>query len=252
MIKNITLSALFSLFFLINNVPFAKAEESELELDIDPFEKFEISSSSEQGLINISDPIECYNRAIFAFNDNVYFYSIKPIAQLYNKVLPEKARISVKNFFLNLATPTRFVNCLFQGKFKGAGTELSRFFINTTLGIAGFFDPANASYGLPRYDEDSGQTFGLYGMGQGIYIVWPFIGPSSIRDTAGLIADIFLDPLYYTNIELWENVLIEGYKMVNSTSLRIGDYEELKNSAIDPYVSLRNAYIQLRQNAVSN
>ncbi len=200
--------------------------------------------------VTIDDPWEPFNRAMFTFNDRLYFWVLKPVAEGYSAVVPEPARVSVGNFFSNLRAPIRFVNCLLQANFIGASTELFRFMLNSTIGLAGLFDPAGTEeVGLLRYDEDFGQTLGSYGVGQGIYIVWPFLGPSSSRDTVGLVGDFFSYPLTYLNPwYLWAGV--RGYQAINDTSLQIGDYEAIKEAAIDPYVSVRNGYIQYRQKKV--
>jgi phospholipid-binding lipoprotein MlaA len=195
----------------------------------------------------VADPLEKFNRGMFVFNDKLYFWVLKPAAQGYGYVVPEPARMCVKRFFLNLITPVRMVNCFLQGEFKGAGVELTRFVVNSTSGIGGLFDPSYYCWGLTRQDEDTGRTLGRYGVGHGIYIVWPFLGPSSARDTVGLVGDAFLDPLSYVNLNLWERAGIEGYQRVNAVSLKIDAYDEFKKSAVDPYVSLRNAYLQNRQ-----
>jgi phospholipid-binding lipoprotein MlaA len=146
--------------------------------------------------------------------------------------------------------PKRFVNCLLQGKLQGAGTELARFSINTTFGLGGLFNPAGKC--LEDFNEDSGQTLGNYGIGTGMYIVWPLLGPSSLRGTAGTVLDTALNPLTYVKMKFWEKLSIRGYYSVNDTSLRLGEYEDLKQSAIDPYIALRNAYFQHRQDALNN
>jgi len=211
----------------------------------DPFEKTGGNAGEAEQLV--ADPLEKFNRGMFVFNDKLYYWVLKPTAQGYSYVVPEPARMCVKRFFLNLATPIRFVNCLLQGKFNGAGSELTRFVVNSTAGIAGLFDPAYYCWELKRHEEDTGRTFGTYGVGHGIYIVLPFFGPSSARDTVGMVGDAFLDPLFYVNTNLWESAAIEAYDKVNSVSLKIDAYDEFKKSAVDPYVSLKNAYIQNRQ-----
>jgi phospholipid-binding lipoprotein MlaA len=200
--------------------------------------------------VTIADPWEPFNRAMFTFNDRLYFWVLKPVAEGYSAVVPEPARVSVGNFFSNLRTPIRFLNCLLQANFIGASTELFRFMLNSTIGLAGLFDPAGSEeVGLLRYDEDFGQSLGSYGVGQGFYIVWPFLGPSSSRDTVGLVGDFFSYPLSY--LDPWYAwTAVRGYQAVNDTSLQIGDYEAIKEAAIDPYVSVRNAYIQYRQKKV--
>ena len=194
----------------------------------------------------IADPLEPFNRAMFHFNDKLYFWVLKPVAQGYGKAVPEPARISVSNFFTNLAFPIRFVNCLLQANFAGAATELGRFTVNTLWGIGGLLDPAaSEEIALTKQDEDLGQTLGVYGVGPGFFITWPFFGPSNPRDTVGLVGDGFLSPIAYLN-PWYAGAGVKVYDRVNDTSLAIGDYESLKGAAIDPYVALRNAYVQYR------
>ena len=196
--------------------------------------------------VEIADPLEPFNRAMHQFNDKLYFWALKPVAQGYKTVVPEPARIDVKNFFSNLGFPSRFLSCLLQADFSGAATEFGRFTINTIWGIGGLLDPsANKELDLQMQDTDLGQTLGVYGVGQGFYIVWPIFGPSSPRDSIDIAGDYFLDPVsyiypWYAGLGVW------GYEKVNATSLRIGDYEALKDAAIDPYVAFRDAYIQYR------
>ena len=216
----------------------------------DPFEKTGGGAAADADQQQVADPLEKFNRGMFVFNDKLYFWALKPAAQGYSFIVPEPARMCMKRFFLNLATPMRLVNCCLQGKFKGAGIELTRFAVNTTAGLAGLFDPAYYCWRITRQNEDTGRTFGRYGIGHGIYLVWPFLGPSSIRDTVGLVGDTLLDPLFYADLHLWQSAGIEVYQSVNTVSLKINEYDEFKKSALDPYVSLRNAYIQNRQHGL--
>ncbi len=197
----------------------------------------------------IADPLEPVNRAIFVFNDKAYYWVMKPIAKGYRAVVPQLARVSVRHFFSNLGTPIRFANNFLQGRLKGAGTELLRFVINSTIGMAGLFDPAATNFHIARRDEDLGQTLGHYGLGQGFYIVWPLIGPSSARDTVGLAGDAFLDPINYMS-DPWVVLGVKAFKTENEISLTIGDYEDLTESAIDPYAAVRDAYVQNRAKKV--
>ncbi|MDA8127023.1 MAG: VacJ family lipoprotein [Deltaproteobacteria bacterium] len=199
----------------------------------------------------IADPLEPFNRAMYQFNDKLYFWLLKPVAQGYGKAVPETARIGVGNFFTNLAFPIRFVNCLLQGNFTGAAEELGRFSINTLWGVGGFLDPAaSPEIQLFKQEEDFGQTLGSYGLGQGFFINWPFFGPSSPRDTVGLVGDAFLSPTTYLS-PWYVGAGTKGFDRVNDTSLTIGNYEALKEAAIDPYVALRDAYVQYRLKKVN-
>jgi phospholipid-binding lipoprotein MlaA len=206
--------------------------------------------TEEEKPVQIADPLAPWNKAMYHFNDKLYFWVLKPVAQGYSAVTPEDMRISFSNFFYNLTTPIRFVSSLLQLKVKDAGNELIRLVYNSTAGIGGLADVAKTDLGITRKDEDLGQTFGAYGIGNGFYIVWPFIGPSSLRDSVGTFGDWFLDPVTYVNPFFFDSLAIRTFDRVDTVSLRIGDYEDLKKSAIDPYVSLRNAYIQYRQKKV--
>ncbi|OPY14122.1 MAG: putative phospholipid-binding lipoprotein MlaA precursor [Syntrophus sp. PtaB.Bin001] len=198
----------------------------------------------------ISDPIEPFNRAMYHFNDKLYFWLLKPVSQAYGKVVPERARSSVQNFFSNLAFPIRFLSCLFQADFRGAAKEAGRFTVNTLWGMGGFLDPsAKEELDIPKQNVDLGQTLGVYGVGHGFYIVWPIFGPSSLRDTVDIAGEFVLYPVSYLS-PWYASVAVRSYEKINDTSLRIGDYEALKGAAIDPYLSIRDAFVQYRKNKV--
>ena len=197
----------------------------------------------------VKDPIRKYNRAIFGFNDKLYFYVMKPAYKGYNKAVPEKARLSVRKFFSNIRMPVRFFNCLFQGKFKGAGTELARLVINTTIGLGGLFDPAKSQFNLEKQDEDFGQTLGKHGMGSNYFIEWPFLGPSNARDTIGFVGDVALDPLTLLTffVSPFASIGAKSYDTFNEVSIDRGEaYENIVEPAIDPYIALQDAYTQNR------
>ncbi|MGD0819965.1 MAG: VacJ family lipoprotein [Desulfomonilia bacterium] len=204
-------------------------------------------SGEEEPSITISDPIEPFNRAMYQFNDKFYFWALKPASQGYGKIVPEFARVSVQNFFYNLRFPIRFVSCLLQADLTSSAKELGRFTINTIWGIGGLLDLASdKKLNLPKKDVDLGQTLGVYGVGHGFYIVWPIAGPSSARDSVDFVGEYYLYPVSY--IQPWYTSLgVSGYEVVNDTSLSIGDYESLKEAAIDPYEAIRDAYVQHRQ-----
>lgn len=219
----------------------ATADEYKDEDDIDyTDDKFK------EEKVEIADPLEPVNRTMHQFNDKLYFWALKPVAQGYKAVVPEPARVSVKNFFSNLGFPARFLSCLLQADFSGAGTEAGRFTINTVWGMGGLLDPSSGKeLNLKKQDTDLGQTLGVWGLGQGFYIVWPVLGSSSLRDTTSIAGDYYLYPVSY--IYPWYAWLgVRAYEEINDTSLRIGDYEALQNAAIDPYVAFRDAYAQYR------
>jgi len=201
-------------------------------------------------MIEVEDPLEPLNRTMYYVNDTLYFSVLKPFTQLYKNITPEPARIGIRNFFHNLTMPIRFVNCHLQGKSKVADTELNRFLINTTAGILGFGDPAKDRHGLePPEDEDLGQTLATYGLDNGFYIVWPLLGPSTVRDSIGTVGGLFLNPVFY--VEPTEvAVSISAVKFTNESSFHIGEYETFKAASLDPYVAMREVYIQYRNNQI--
>jgi len=198
----------------------------------------------------IADPLEPWNRAIYYFNDKVYFWALKPAAQGYKYVLPEGIRGLVSSFYQNVRAPIRIVNNLLQGELGYAGIELAKLLINSTVGVGGLRDCATECFNIKGRDTDFGQTLGKYGMGHGFYLVWPFLGASSARDSVGWGVDWSLKPTTYLGGSEWinpENAGLYVHEAVNTTSFRIGDYEALKEAAIDPYLAIRDAYIQYRE-----
>ncbi|MDT8302176.1 MAG: VacJ family lipoprotein [Sedimentisphaerales bacterium] len=196
--------------------------------------------------VGVADPLEGFNRLMFGLNDTLYFWIFKPVAQTYTGVVPEPARIGVRNFFQNIGTPVRYVNCLLQGKGPAAGNELHRFWVNTTEGILGFGDPARDKYELQPTWEDLGQTLAVHGMDSGFYIVWPVFGPSTVRDSLGMVGDMFLNPVRY--VQPWEaSYIISGVRVVNNGSFHIEEYEDFKSAFLEPYIAMRESYIQYRE-----
>ena len=209
-------------------------------------EELDFLEEGGEEVVTISDPLEPFNRAVFHFNDKLYFWLLKPAARGYNYVFPEELRIRVRNFFINLLFPVRFVNSILQGNIGGAAVELSRFVVNSTLGIGGLFDPSSRGLNLPMQDEDLGQTLGVYGLGHGIFLNVPVLGPYTARSLVGWAGDSFLDPVTWYVQPMLLSWGVKGYKKFNEVSLTLGDYEALKEAAIDPYVAIRNAYVQYR------
>ncbi len=228
-----------------------KAEQTLSSPDVeDSIEDDFFDEEFEAHQVQVADPLSFWNKGMFHFNDKLYFWGLKPLARGYMAITPDYFRRGVKNFFYNLTMPIRFVNCLLQGKGNAAASEFTRFIVNTTVGFLGFGNPADQNPDLVvSTGEDLGQTFGKYGIGNGFYIVWPILGPSTLRDSVGLVGDFFLNPLSYVEYsETW--VVVKSFDLVNQTSFHIGEYEALKNSALDPYVALRNSYLQYREKKI--
>ncbi|MCF8027644.1 MAG: VacJ family lipoprotein [Desulfobacteraceae bacterium] len=210
--------------------------------EFDEFDEFD----GETGSKPAADPLSGYNRWMTGVNDKLYFWVLKPAATGYAKVTPAVARRSVGRFFKNLGYPLRFVNNLLQLKIRRAGVETARFVVNTTVGVAGFADPARWWMDLEAYPEDFGQTLGHYGVGGGWHLVLPVLGPSNLRDAVSKVPDRFLNPVAY--VEPTEvAIAISAYDRINYTSLHLGEYEQLKQDAVDWYIFLRNAYEQNRE-----
>jgi len=195
----------------------------------------------------ISDPFQLFNRGVFWFNDTLYFSLFKPVARGYRLVVPRPVRVSVNHFFVNMVTPIRAGNALLQFKFHDFGTEVYRFVINTTFGVSGLFDPANAIAGVKEVNEDFGQTLGYYRVGHGFYLVLPIIGPSSLRDVGGIMIDSFADPFRYDKLKTVEYVGVKLIDAETRLSLDLDTYEGITHDALDPYLFIRAAYAQRRQ-----
>ncbi len=224
----------------------ASDELAEVSADED-FELLE-EQITEQ-MVEVADPLEPVNRVMYGLNDILYFWLLKPCAVVFRDVVPHPARVGIRNFFHNVTAPARFVNCLLQGKGEGAGREFSRFVVNSTEGVLGFGDPARDRLGLEPAEEDLGQTLGVYGLGNGFYIVWPLLGPSTLRDSAGMAGDQFLNPVRY--VEPAEaSIAASAVKGTNENSFHIGEYEAFKAGALEPYVAMREAYIQYRDQKI--
>jgi phospholipid-binding lipoprotein MlaA len=197
-----------------------------------------------------NDPLEPFNRKVFWFNDKLDTYVLKPVATGYDRVVPHVVQRSVRNFFDNLRFPVFALNDLLQAKPKAAARDVGRFAVNTTVGVAGFFDPASR-FGLERHWEDFGQTLGVWGLGPGPYLVLPILGPSSPRDTTGLVVDYFFSvvPLFVPAEYLWSARVVDT---VNSRSLALGTVEEARAAALDFYSSVRSAYFEHRRAQVND
>src|SRR3989338_2229639 len=193
------------------------------------------------------DPLEGLNRGIYKFNDTVDKAALKPIAGAYKAVIPSTIRSGVNNFFSNLGDVVTVINDLLQGKFSKAMDDAGRVAINTTFGIGGIFDWASMD-GIEKRDEDFGQTLAYWGWENSSYLVLPFLGPSTLRDTGGLIVDsAFFDPIYYVRDARDRNQLLLT-KFIDKRSQYLPGSDLLDEAALDPYVFMRDAYFQLHHN----
>ncbi|MCF8055555.1 MAG: VacJ family lipoprotein [Desulfocapsa sp.] len=199
-----------------------------------------------------NDPLEPINRFFFEFNDKLYYWFLKPVNKAYTAVLPIELRFSFGNFVVNLSAPIRFLNNLLQGKVYDAGIVLSRFLINSTLGVYGFGDPALVDFGLEPKPEDFGQTLAVWGVGEGVYLCLPVIGPSNVRDSFGFAADAYTHPMVYFVDDIWVSAGYYAGSRINLLSLNPDLYEDLKAYALDPYVSMRQVYLDSRRNRVDD
>jgi phospholipid-binding lipoprotein MlaA len=190
------------------------------------------------------DRFERFNRGVYKFNDALDRGVARPVARAYVKVTPRPVRTGVTNFFANLTSPTTIVNQLLQGKLRGFGTDTTRLVVNSVFGLGGLFDPAT-KMGLEAGDEDFGQTLGRWGLSSGPYLVLPVLGPSSIRDGVGEVADRFSDPRSYLEDDVTRYGLTV-FGLVN-TRARLLDTDAVLARSFDPYAFVRNAYLQRRQ-----
>ncbi|SME97714.1 phospholipid-binding lipoprotein MlaA [Tistlia consotensis] len=203
---------------------------------------------------DIWDPLEPLNRFIFAINDALDTFLIKPIAVTYHFWTPAGVQHSVTNFVRNLGAPVVLLNDVLQGEWDRAEMTAGRFFINSTAGFGGLFDVATDS-GYPYHDEDFGQTLGTYGVGPGLYVVLPLFGPSNARDAVGLLVDSYTDP--WNDLARVEdsNTFLYGRAAVTGLDLRarnIDSLDEVKRDAIDYYARLRSLYTQRRADQIRN
>lgn len=197
---------------------------------------------------NPKDPVEGFNRAMFAFNDGLDKAVIKPVAQGYEATVPQTARNGVANFFGNIADVFIGVNNVLQGKMPEAINDFGRVMVNTTVGVLGFMDIAT-DLGVEKHDEDFGQTFGRWGVGSGAYVVLPVFGPRTVRDTVGLAADVHVDPVGNVGDVPARNTLLATRLISDRTALLPAD-KVIEEAALDKYSYIRDGYLQRRRSLI--
>jgi phospholipid-binding lipoprotein MlaA len=196
----------------------------------------------------LKDPYEETNRGRFKSHVALHHYVIDPVERAYIYVVPEPGRAGVHNFLTNLETPSILANDVFQGKVDRAGNTLSRFVVNSTLGIFGIFDVAGRA-GIPFRDDDFGATLATYGVGDYPYVLIPVIGPSNPRDLSGKVVDIFLNPLRYFTLPggIFTSIGHTGLHEVDKRTDEVGELDELSRSAPDPYAAERSKALERRR-----
>lgn len=238
------------------------SDEQEKETEFfDPFDE------SDHAQVKDYDPLEPVNSAVFEFNYRLDKYVVKPAAKVYNFFIPPDVQQSFSNVFQNIRFVPRLFNNLFQAKFQGAGIELSRFLINSTLGVGGLFDPAKIMFELETSQEDLGQTLGSYGVGPGPFLMIPFLGPFTLRDGIGYIGDSFLDPFNWLVLPFIEIAdaprlvqhdptvtfsrlgMVAG-ETVNLRALTLEKFQGVEEGTLDLYGAVRNGYLQQRRKAI--
>ena len=196
------------------------------------------------------DPLEDMNRKIFWFNDQVDNYVLVPLAKGWDTIAPGRVQRCLSNFFQNLRFPIVAANNLLQAKPGAAASDVGRFLVNTTVGLAGFFDPAS-KWGLEQHNEDFGQTLGYWGVPPGPYIVLPFFGPSGPRDTAGFVVDAF-SIVYAYFIDYEYTFGAAAVDVVNMRALTLKEVEQIKEASLDYYTAVRDGYRQRREALVND
>ncbi|MEA3333301.1 MAG: VacJ family lipoprotein [Pseudomonadota bacterium] len=242
--KYLVILILLSSFLIVNlgsATLVCQAAADDIVADNDEYSEYD----AEVG--GLSDPLEMVNRPVFTFNDRLRLWILEPTARGYRKVTPRMFRAGLLNFFDNLLEPTRFINCLLQGRFNAAGETFMRFALNSTVGVGGLMDPATFD-GMKTHERRFASTFAHYGIHSGPYLVLPFFGPSDLRGIFGLVGNTLTQPLFYIlRSEPLVAVAVEGSKSVNHVSFRLGEYEKMISGALDPYVAVRDAYEQHQQ-----
>ncbi|HEY3198543.1 MAG TPA: VacJ family lipoprotein [Nitrospirales bacterium] len=196
------------------------------------------------------DPWESFNEKMFNFNYKLDRYVIKPVAKVYNEIVLDGEKQAIHNMYENVAMPRRFINSLLQGKFKGAGRELARFLINSTFGVAGMADVAKYQFHIEKSEEDTGQTFGYYGVGPGPYLILPFSSPLTVRDAAGAVFDIAMDPLTYV-LTIIPSFARKTEEIANERAINLDTFQSVEEATLDLYSAVRNAYLTRRRQQIA-
>jgi phospholipid-binding lipoprotein MlaA len=265
-IKLLRILFIISLFFVTpalaqveniqNSTKIAQIDEPEFNFD-DDYEGFD-ADFADKG--EIYDPLEGLNRKTFAFNEFVDAKIAEPLARGYRKYVHKNIRESIGNFIQNITAPMTTFNSVAQGDVKNSIHSLSSFVINSTVGIAGLFDVAGAN-DIKYRPEDLGQTLGKYGVGDGPYLILPFLGPSNLRDAAGLAGDKAIDPLTFNILEVGgsaelistdASIALTTAELLETREGLIEVIDDVRKNSFDPYATMRSAYTQNREAKINN
>jgi len=199
-----------------------------------------------------NDRFEPTNRKVFRLNQKLDKYVVVPTVGVYILLVPEWGRTRVHDLLDNLSLPVTFANDLLQGEIKRGGQSFARFAVNATVGLAGLFDPATSLFHMPNHGEDFGETLAIWGFDEGPYLVLPLFGPSNPRDTTGLIADYFIDPLHWIRYKqhIWWDAAHEYFTLLDLRAQTYQTVQGVERSSVDFYSSQRSLYRQLRNNAI--
>jgi phospholipid-binding lipoprotein MlaA len=211
---------------------------------------YEDEYADDEKQVTVADPVEPFNRAMYSVNDVLILYVLEPAAKVQKAVVPWEFRTIIRNMFQNIRFPVRFVNSLLQARWEKASDEFASFFLNTTVGFLGMADIAASYPGLQQSPEDMGQTFAVWGWDESAFLTLPFFGPSTVRDAVGKLPDVVLDPLFWIVEGIPLAVGVRVGETVNATTFRIGDYEAIKKASIDPYIAIRNGFVQNRNKLI--
>jgi len=253
---------------LLHRVAESKAADAEPPAPVTPDEPFDPFAKAEETVGEEYDPWESFNTKMFEFNRQMDRWVLKPVAKGYDFIIPDFVQVGISNMFDNIRFAPRLLNNVFQGKIKGAGIEAGRFLVNSTVGLAGFIDVATG-IDLVTPDEDTGQTLGVYGVKPGPYLVLPFLPPFTVRDLAGYVGDVFLNPVNWLVAPIIEvnnvpsaiahkNRTTTSFvqigarvgEIVNERSRNLEKFQGVEEATLDLYTAVRNAYLQQRAKAI--
>lgn len=195
------------------------------------------------------DPYISFNQAMFSFNTGLYHYFVTPLTKVYKTIFPNIAQTGVHNFFSNLGTIPDIGNDILQTNFKYAGHDLLRLFLNTTLGLFGLVDVASDA-GIYSHPQSFGLTLAKWGFKDSSYLVLPFFGPSTTRDTIGMVPDYFMSAGTYYTTKDWKYYAATGLKATDTASRMIPKQNTLTENALNPYIAVRSAYLQYQAYAI--